>query len=558
MIGSRSSARRTEPTPGVPLQDRGHSSERYTVIALITFLTFWMRYVLADGSSYWLDELFAVEQYVLLPATLGDSLRELTQFSPHPPLHHLILYGWVELFGAGETATRTLSNLAVAAATVALHRLVARVHGRPAAHAVAIVLALAYGATYYALETRSYAQTILLAVLSSYALLHYLRALIAARGARRLAPGWPAVLFLMANTALLMTHYYNLFYWAAQAAFALIVVVRASQPGRRADRVPAVVTAFAAQLAILLVLWGKYVYGHLVGSAHGFATGSPENTPLAMIDSLTGLVFTLGPTPGWVIFGAILALTAWGTFAQRQPRAEGRGDLNRIAAYYSTWMILGPIGMAYLAFLGAGAERFASRYFIFIVPHLAVLGVLGARQGMTVLFRARSTGSVGDVVSGKRSFWLAATLVLTTVFVVPGTVQAISDFGDKSDSRGTAEDIVSLIEGNPDHDFVIYEASFRPVPLLNHYLRRMTAGEVEVAGILQRWEEEQSGDFMFERERAHKEIMEHDHLIVAFVHYSAHEFSRAQRRFEEHFGEGLAVLDRGGRGIIVYDVVSEG
>ena len=555
MIGRKSTARHAEPKTGVPLEDRGRSSDRYTVIALVTFLTFLMRYVLADGSSYWLDELFAVEQYVLLPATVGDSLRELIHFSPHPPLHHLILYGWVELFGAGETATRTLSNLAVAAATVALHRLVAQVHGRPVAHAAAIVLALSYGATYYALETRSYAQTILLAVLSSYALLHYLRALMAARGARRLAPGRPAALFLLANTALLMTHYYNLFYWAAQAAFALVFVVSASGPGRRAERVPAIVAAFTAQFAIFLVLWGRYFYGGLVGSAHRFVTDSPENTPLAMIDSLTGLVFTLGPVPGWGIFVIILGLTAWTTLAQRRSQHGPRGDLDRIATYYSAWMILGSTAMAYLAFLGAGAERFAPRYFIFIVPHLVVLGVLGARQGLTGLLRGHSAGGVNEAQRDRRPSWLAATLGLVTVFVVPGTVQAITDFAGKADSRGTAENIVSLVEGNPDRDFVIYEASFRPVPLLNHYLRRMTAGEVEVTGILQRWEEE-AGDFMFEREDAREVIVRHDHLIVAFIHYSAQEFPETRGRFEEHFGEGLELLNRDGEGIIIYDVVS--
>ena len=535
--------------PGTPTGEAPRSAlEGFALLGVVTFLTFWMRFVLADQESYWLDELFSVEQYVVLAGTVGEAIRSLAETSVHPPVYQFLLYYWVEFIGSTETATRTLSNLFVTVAVVVLHRLVGRAHGRGIANATAIVFALCYAVTFFGLETRSYAQTMLLVVLSSFALMRYLQALQARDGVRRLWPGWPAASLLGANVALLLTHYYNLFYWASQAVFAALLLVVAGRHGDRFSALPALITAYLFQLIIFLLVWGETAYVTLGGHRPGYEVDTPENTPLAILASATEQTFDFGPVGSRMGLLLIIALVVWRVIGRRR---SSRGlQIEHVASLYSLWMTAMPAVMAYLVFVTIDAERFSPRYFVYLVPHIAVLGVLGASHGVARALDLLRTNRRGPRADHLRRFGLLYTLGLVTLFVIPGTVNAATH--DKTDWRGMGQDVVSLVRSDPEHDYAIYQTSFRSIPLLDHYLRRFSEGEITATGVIQR-SEEAGGSFAIE-EDDWSEVERRDRLIVVFAHHSTEEFPIALSRLEGRYAIHQALLDDTGRGLVIFDL----
>ena len=61
----------------------------------------------ATRSSLWLDEALSVN-IARLP--IGD-IASWLRHDGHPPLYYVVLHGWIELFGSGDTAVRALSGV---------------------------------------------------------------------------------------------------------------------------------------------------------------------------------------------------------------------------------------------------------------------------------------------------------------------------------------------------------------------------------------------------------------------------------------------------------------
>jgi hypothetical protein len=180
---------------------------QHQILCLILFTSFVARLLIADWHSYWYDEILSVAVYGSNHATLAEALKSLASHSAHPPLYQAILYGWMKLFGTGEAATRTLSNLYITGATLCLYLLAFRLFGRRVAVAAALLFAFSYTATFYGLEVRSYAQSLFLVTLSSQLLWRWLDRSEGAPSWRQLFVGRAAL--LLCNIALLLTHYSN-------------------------------------------------------------------------------------------------------------------------------------------------------------------------------------------------------------------------------------------------------------------------------------------------------------------------------------------------------------
>ena len=60
---------------------------------------------LVTRSELWLDEALSVSISSLPVGDLLDALRH----DGHPPLYYLLLHGWMEVFGDGNEAVRSLS-----------------------------------------------------------------------------------------------------------------------------------------------------------------------------------------------------------------------------------------------------------------------------------------------------------------------------------------------------------------------------------------------------------------------------------------------------------------
>ncbi len=139
----------------------------------------------------------AQRQHRSLP--VGD-IAEALRHDGHPPLYYLLLHGWMEVFGEGDTAVRALSGV-FSVLTLPVAWLVGRRRGGSTVGWLAvIVLAVSPFALRYATETRMYSLVVLLTLLGWLALIAALRRLPATRPGRR----WPLV-----SGALLLTHYWS-------------------------------------------------------------------------------------------------------------------------------------------------------------------------------------------------------------------------------------------------------------------------------------------------------------------------------------------------------------
>ncbi len=157
--------KRQVPVQSRPVGEEPRVTEAYAWwgVALLAFLVLLLAVWRAGQTGYWYDELWSIEA-----ATDGfGGMLERLRSDFHPPGYHALLWAWVRLLGAAETATRFLSALFVAA-TVPVTWWLGRTLGLSArgAFLAAGFLAAGEGAFFYAEETRPYAMLLFLASLT--------------------------------------------------------------------------------------------------------------------------------------------------------------------------------------------------------------------------------------------------------------------------------------------------------------------------------------------------------------------------------------------------------
>lgn len=89
-----------------PKNGLGWPGKLYTLITLLGCL---FAFIGLSSSSFWADELFTM-QVVDHHQGLGEVFRRVLA-DVHPPLYDFLLYGWIELFGTGESMVRLLSAI---------------------------------------------------------------------------------------------------------------------------------------------------------------------------------------------------------------------------------------------------------------------------------------------------------------------------------------------------------------------------------------------------------------------------------------------------------------
>ena len=251
---------------------------------MVLVFGFVMRLFLADVNSYWLDELYSVVFYGIDNQTAMEAVERL-KASIHPPLYQFILYYWMALFGDSEVATRTLSNLYTAGATLCLYILTLRLYGVRVAIAAAVLFSLMAMPIYFALESRSYAQTLFLSSLSSLLLLNFLRDLPEALRWGALLRDWRLFAFVAANFALLLTHYYNVFFVGAQGAFLLGYLLLRYRQDLASTALKAVIVG-VAPLVLLLLTWGPVMATSYAKTKNRFIAETPSEDPFSMFFGL--------------------------------------------------------------------------------------------------------------------------------------------------------------------------------------------------------------------------------------------------------------------------------
>jgi Dolichyl-phosphate-mannose-protein mannosyltransferase len=118
---------------------------------------------LLASRGIWLDEATSIHQAQM---TLGDLLHSLRTTDVHPPLHHVVLWATVRVFGTGELAVRLPSLLAATALIPVLYLAGRDLYDRRAGLAAAALASLAPFTVWYAQDARMYALFMLFALFS--------------------------------------------------------------------------------------------------------------------------------------------------------------------------------------------------------------------------------------------------------------------------------------------------------------------------------------------------------------------------------------------------------
>ena len=538
-------------TVDLPNESRGQVASRFGVLAIVSFTTFWTRYFLADKNSYWLDELYSVERYVVQYDTVLDAIRSLAATSIHPPLYQFVLYFWIELFGDGETATRTLSNVYVTLAVIFLHRLVARLADERLANAVVVPFALIHAAMFYGLETRSYAQTLMLSVLSLYAVIAYLFP----NGIER-RPTWPLwvrrtwapTLLSAVNVGLMLTHYYNFFFWGAQVLFVAVYLLVMSKPGERLRRVLISGSVYLLQLGVFAAIWGRVTWESYQRNTGRYETDSITYPPLEIIRAVADRNFSWGALNAAMVALLVALLLGW-LVLKLWRRRDDAGSQRQLASIgFLVTMLVGPAALAFTAFATIGFERFTVRYVLYLVPVVTVLLALSSREAVNGLVSLARRARADRLEQQLTSYKTLIVGIVLLAMVMPDSMSAARN--TKDDWRGVAQDIVAIVEANPDEEYVVYEPAFRQTPVYDYYLSRYS-DEVRVQATIRRWVENRGDDgYSFERD---KELLEeHDYMIIPFVHHRVTNFPRALELLRERYEVEHWQINHDGKGIAVF------
>lgn len=197
---------------------------------------------------FWLDETFTAG--AASSASLAELFTRWLGPDVHPPLHYLIDYVLVHLFGPSEWLLR-LPSLAFYVATLAVLRFSARsVIGLPGARISAAVFAILPSVLYHAAEARGYALLMLLAACTTISWLAALSSM-----------DWPRVQrFGLCCALVSLTHYFGALF--AGVLF-LILMLRGGMSRLR------ITIAGGLFYAALFGPWLLWHGSHLLGVAHG-------------------------------------------------------------------------------------------------------------------------------------------------------------------------------------------------------------------------------------------------------------------------------------------------
>ncbi|WP_188939606.1 glycosyltransferase family 39 protein [Nakamurella endophytica] len=253
---------------------------------------------LHSPSALWLDEAQSVGISALPVPQLFDALRQ----DGSPPLYYLLLHVWIQAFGTGDDAVRSLSVVAGLASLPLAYLAGRRTGGRRAGVAALLLVAANPFAVRYATETRMYALLLLLVLVL---------VVVADRARERPSPArlvWVSVVCGL----LALTHYWALFLLAAWSGWLVCRAVRG--PDRPVAR-----RLLAAEVAggVLFLPW---LPGFLFQARH---TGTPWAEPPGP-GTVPDTVLAWAGSPAWPAVPVAVLLVVAAVLALWPPARDGR------------------------------------------------------------------------------------------------------------------------------------------------------------------------------------------------------------------------------------------
>lgn len=165
------------------------------VLAIIITIGIFVRVWNIDKESYWVDEAigvgYAQEDYSKMYYDIQKDI--------HPPLHTLILYSWVRLFGTSPESTRAVSVIFGTLATGIAFLIGKKLFNYKTGTIFAAFIALSPLLIYYSQETRSYSLMVFLTLISFYFYAKFIEKTSLSN----------IVLYILTTVALLYTHVFS-------------------------------------------------------------------------------------------------------------------------------------------------------------------------------------------------------------------------------------------------------------------------------------------------------------------------------------------------------------
>lgn len=265
--------------------ERRSDHRALVIVGALALLGAVLRFATINTRSFWLDEAITVEQTnIPLPDVIAGQIGNV-----HPPLFHVLMHLWIQVFGISEVAMRSFAT-AFGIATIPVAYWVGRVaYGRRAGVIAAGLVALSPYYIWYSQEARMYAPMMFL----GFASLGFFLSLLAEHRLR----WW--IGFAVTSLLGIYTHFFFLFLLVGEA-FAFVWVVAQRQAARVADGTatasarrpwrifadePMLAPAFitATTLAALFSVWvlRSVVFSSnaLVSSATGSGLGYGQRPP---------------------------------------------------------------------------------------------------------------------------------------------------------------------------------------------------------------------------------------------------------------------------------------
>jgi hypothetical protein len=526
---------------------RGIKQHRIALTMLVFVFIGWV--YLADRNSYWLDEIYSVLVHALQCDSAAEVIRSMWGII-HPPVYQLALFQWIKIFGHTEVATRSLSALFIVLAGLFLYLFACRLSGRRLAWIVLVLFCLMYIPVYYALETRSYAMMILWASASSWSLYPFLMDISSQRFGRRFWLSAPGIRLACINTAGLFTHYYFVFFLAAQGAFLLLVFLIKHKGWRQPAPLIRLGVVLTLPLLMLLVLWGRSMQQRYAKGGR-FEVDTPTySLPEAFLRYVIDPNVSLGQpiVAICLVFGIVLALRCVVRLSAART-CDLRAWLN---LYALIWLVV-PTGIAFVVLALAKQDAYKARYFVFSAPALALIIGLGAIETMRWIdFLIRNTTRI-HILRGVYVMFFPLSLGLAAVTVLPGGYNAATQ--SKDDWRGQAIMIHNIVTHDPDHSYLVFHTAHRrKLMSLDYYFQRIGSHVRTTLNLTPSHDRalQRGGSFILDDSKNQHLISKHDFMIVAFNHLRARRMKNTVDWFDHHYELHYKVMDHTGRGIRVY------
>lgn len=360
------------------------------VLGVVLAASIVLRFV--TRSDLWLDEALSVNIARLPLGDIPDALRR----DGAPPLYYVVLHYWIEVFGDGDGAVRSLSGVFSVATIPAFYFAGRRIAGREGAWIAVVVGATSPYLIRYGTEARMYALVMFCVMWGYLALLRALER----PSLGRLA--WVALV----TAALVYLHNWSLYLIAVVGLVVLGVAWRAPDAERRrAGR------RTAAAMVVGGILYLPWVPVLLDQLAHTGTPWADARKPWsAMMDVFDGMGGLTGPLHGesLVLRSVLTLLMALGLFAVGRDAWRIEVDLHTRPVV--RWEAIAAFGTLLLGMTVSwiSGTTFVVRYAAGAIPILLLMVVAGV---LTFLGRAAR----------------AVVLVIVVVLGLAGGVRAYVD-----------------------------------------------------------------------------------------------------------------------------------